>query len=60
MANVRLLIRPLGKGHIVPQAILFDLDETLTDRTRSIFHYAERFQDDFANHLASTTSDLAH
>ena len=39
----------------MPQAILFDLDETLTDRTRSIFHYAERFRDDFANHLASTT-----
>jgi putative hydrolase of the HAD superfamily len=39
----------------MPLAILFDLDETLTDRTRSIFHYAERFRDDFANHLASTT-----
>jgi putative hydrolase of the HAD superfamily len=38
----------------VPQAILFDLDETLTDRTRSIFHYAERLRDDFADHLAST------
>jgi putative hydrolase of the HAD superfamily len=44
----------MGKGHIVPQAILFDLDETLTDRTRSIFHYAERFRGDFADHLAST------
>ena len=38
----------------MPQAILFDLDETLTDRTRSIFHYAERFRGDFADHLAST------
>lgn len=38
----------------MPQAILFDLDETLTDRTRSIFHYAERFRRDFADHLAST------
>jgi putative hydrolase of the HAD superfamily len=38
----------------VPQAILFDLDETLTDRTRSIFQYAERFRCDFADHLAST------
>ena len=39
----------------MPQAILFDLDETLTDRTQSIVHYAERFQGDFADHLASTT-----
>ena len=38
----------------MPQAILFDLDETLTDRTRSIFHYAERFRGDFADHLVST------
>ena len=38
----------------MPQAILFDLDETLTDRTRSIFQYAERFRCDFADHLAST------
>ena len=43
------------KEHIVPQAILFDLDETLTDRTQSIVHYAERFQGDFADHLAPTT-----
>jgi putative hydrolase of the HAD superfamily len=39
----------------MPQAILFDLDDTLTDRTQSIVHYAERFQCDFAHHLASTT-----
>jgi len=39
----------------MPQAILFDLDETLTDRTQSIVHYAERFQGDFADHLVSTT-----
>jgi putative hydrolase of the HAD superfamily len=43
------------KEHIVPQAILFDLDETLTDRTQSIVHYAERFQRDFTSHLALTT-----
>jgi putative hydrolase of the HAD superfamily len=43
------------KEHIVPQAILFDLDETLTDRTQSIVHYAKRFQCDFTDHLASTT-----
>ena len=42
------------KEHSVLQAILFDLDETLTDRTASIEHYAERFQCDFTNHLAST------
>ena len=35
--------------------MLFDLDETLTDRTPSIVHYAARFQDDFADHLAPTT-----
>ena len=39
----------------MPQAILFDLDDTLTDRTPSIVHYAERFQGDFAGYLASTT-----
>jgi putative hydrolase of the HAD superfamily len=43
------------KDYSVPQAILFDLDETLTDRMQSIVHYAERFQGDFADHLASTT-----
>jgi putative hydrolase of the HAD superfamily len=43
------------KEYIVPQAILFDLDETLTDRAQSIVHYAERFHGDFADHLASTT-----
>ena len=42
------------KDSIVPQAILFDLDDTLTDRTRSVFRYAERFRGDFADHLAST------
>jgi putative hydrolase of the HAD superfamily len=36
----------------MPQAILFDLDETLIDRTRSIAHYAERFQRDFTDCLA--------
>ena len=39
----------------MPQAILFDLDDTLTDRMPSIVHYAERFHGDFADHLASTT-----
>ena len=39
----------------MPHAILFDLDETLTDRTPSIVHYAERFHSDFADHLASIT-----
>jgi len=41
------------KEHVMPQAILFDLDETLTDRTPSIVHYAKRFQGDFADYLAS-------
>jgi len=39
----------------VPKAILFDLDETLTDRTQSVAHYAKRFQHDYTAHLASTT-----
>ena len=39
----------------MPQAMLFDLDETLTDRLPSIVHYAERFHGDFVDHLASTT-----
>jgi len=38
----------------VPQAILFDLDETLTDRMPSIVRYAERFQRDFIVSLAPT------
>jgi putative hydrolase of the HAD superfamily len=46
------------KEHIVPQAILFDLDETLTNRTQSIVHYAERFQRDFTTHLASTVVSM--
>jgi putative hydrolase of the HAD superfamily len=49
-----LLIRAIRKGQTVPQAILFDLDETLTDRSLSIFQYAERLRDDFADHLVST------
>jgi putative hydrolase of the HAD superfamily len=46
------------KEHSVPQAILFYLDETLTDRTQSIVHYAERFQCDFTGHLASTAVSM--
>jgi putative hydrolase of the HAD superfamily len=40
----------------MPKAILFDLDDTLTDRLQSVAHYAERFQRDFTAHLASTTA----
>jgi putative hydrolase of the HAD superfamily len=40
---------------MMPQAILFDLDETLIDRTQSIQRYAERLQSDYAEHLASAT-----
>jgi putative hydrolase of the HAD superfamily len=39
----------------MPQAILFDLDDTLTDRTKSIMCYAQCFQSDFVDYLASTT-----
>jgi putative hydrolase of the HAD superfamily len=37
----------------VPHAILFDLDETLIDRTHSIGQYAQRLQQDWTAHLAS-------
>jgi putative hydrolase of the HAD superfamily len=40
----------------VPQAILFDLDDTLTERRPSVTRYAERFHRDFTAHLASTTA----
>ena len=40
----------------MPYAILFDLDETLIDRTQSIVCYAERLQRDFADNLAPTTA----
>ncbi len=39
----------------MPHAILFDLDETLIDRTQSIVRYAERFQRDFTDDLEPTT-----
>ena len=45
---------PVAMEYIVPKAILFDLDETLTDCVRSVAHYAERFHHDFTTHLAST------
>jgi len=40
----------------VPHAILFDLDETLIDRTQSIGQYAARFHQDFVDHLAPMTA----
>jgi len=40
----------------MPEAILFDLDETLIDRTQSIGRYAERFQHDFTDNLVPTTA----
>ncbi len=42
----------------MPKAILFDLDETLIDRTQSVIHYAARFQRDFTAHLASTAVSM--
>jgi putative hydrolase of the HAD superfamily len=41
---------------IVPHTILFDLDETLIDRTQSIGQYAARFHQDFADHLGPMTA----
>lgn len=43
---------------MVPQAILFDLDETLIDRTQSIVCYAEHLQRDFVDRLVPTTASL--
>jgi len=40
------------------QAILFDLDETLVDRTRSIALYAERFQRDFMDRLGPLSASV--
>lgn len=40
----------------MPHAILFDLDETLLDRTQSIVRYAERLQRDFMDDLVPTTA----
>ena len=37
---------------MVPQAMRFDVEETLMDRTQSIGQYAARFQRDFAAHVA--------
>jgi putative hydrolase of the HAD superfamily len=45
----------VAKGYIMPKAILFDLDDTLTDRMQSVAHYAGQFQRDFTAYLASTT-----
>lgn len=39
---------------MVPHAILFDLDETLIERTQSIGQYAQRLQHDWADRLAPT------
>ena len=36
----------------MPYAILFDLDDTLIDRTQSIAQYAARFRHDFTDQLA--------
>ena len=38
------------------QAVLFDLDNTLTHRDQSVVVYAQRFLNDFSHHLA--TSEL--
>jgi putative hydrolase of the HAD superfamily len=46
------LFVPAREENRMPQAILFDLDETLIDRTQSIARYAERFQRDFTGYLA--------
>lgn len=37
----------------MPRAILFDLDETLTDRGQSILRYAKRFRRDFSDEQTS-------
>ncbi|MCZ6874368.1 MAG: HAD family hydrolase [bacterium] len=39
----------------MPEVVLFDLDETLINRTESIQRYAERFQGDFNDALVATS-----
>ena len=39
----------------MPEVVLFDLDETLINRTESIQRYAERFQGDFNDGLVATS-----
>src|SRR5438128_2467096 len=48
-------IRHRSGGGDVPHTILFDLDETLIDRTQSIMHYAGRLQRDFTDDLGPIT-----
>ena len=48
-------VTPGGEDGIMPQAILFDLDETLIDRTQSIARYAACLQRDFTDALRPTT-----
>jgi hypothetical protein len=43
------------EDNIVPEVVLFDLDETLINRTQSIQRYAERFQRDFHHVLVATS-----
>jgi len=38
----------------MPRAILFDLDETLTDRMQSVVRYVERFQGALEAYLVPT------
>jgi hypothetical protein len=46
-------------GSVKPDVILFDLDETLTDRRRSFPRYVEHVQRDFGGRLrAATAEDL--
>jgi putative hydrolase of the HAD superfamily len=42
---------------MLPQAILFDLDNTLTDRRQSIANYARQFAGDFAGQLGTIAPD---
>jgi hypothetical protein len=40
-----------------PHAILFDLDETLTDRLRSIAWWSEQFAQDYADRLGRAAAE---
>ncbi|KRF03315.1 hypothetical protein ASG89_22990 [Paenibacillus sp. Soil766] len=42
---------------MAPRAILFDLDETLTDRSQSLMKYSYAFMESFHNHLNTISTE---
>lgn len=42
---------------MAPRAILFDLDETLTDRSQSLMKYSYAFMESFRNYLSNISPE---